>query len=236
MVVTKSLFIIQVLAFTLTFVQGCATITRSVHGAPEAVGASDRHDMSQNYYDGSLINGSYDNVQFELSGVDLSVKLRNHQIADILVGPAILLPLPVLPWPPGIIKLFSRPSEPAPMLWLEIRLDPTGEEFSFDPLKIILETEDRIAHQPAGFIQSYGIRYPGRWPCAWNPKSELTTTLVESIKLNQVTCFAIRFDVSSTPDQNFTLDVKGMNKAGQPMTVPMIKVKKGSSWSLRSFP
>lgn len=229
-------FTIRVLALTLTLIQGCATITHSVHSAPEASGASDRHDMSQNYYDGSVLKGSYDNVQFQLSDIDLSVKLQNHQIAHIFIGPAIIIPLPILPWPPGIIKLLSRPPEPAPMLWLEIRLDPVGEEFSIDPLKTIIQTEDRTSHQAVGFIQSHGIRYPGRWPCSWSMQSKLTSTLVEPIKLNQVTCFAMRFDMSSSPDQNFTLEINGINKAGQPVTVPTIRIKKGSSWSLRSFP
>ena len=61
-------------------------------------------------------------------------------------------PLPLIPWLPGIIDSWLRPTdyEPDQPLWLEFWIIPTGGEVSIDTRKITLRTFEGKELAPAG--------------------------------------------------------------------------------------
>lgn len=203
---------------------------------PYAEGASKEHDMVRDHYFGIVIAGPYDNIQFALEGIDISIHANNHQIAEVSMGPAVIVPLPLIPWPPGIVDLFRLSKEAPPPLILEIRLDPEGEEFSFNPMRVTLE-QNKKKVSPGRFRgPAPGIRYGGRWPCRWRDKSQSPDDKGELIHLFQWTCFRLEFDIPSSPTQDFILSISGLEKAGSRVDVPLVHFKKGVSWRIVTVP
>ncbi len=216
----------------LLFMSGCAILARGVFSAPHADGAASRHDMSPTYDDGIRLVGAYDNVQFELPGLALSVKALNLQkINEVSVGPLILVPLPLIPWPPGIIGLFREPPAVRTPLSFEIRLDPEGEDVSFDPMRSVLQTPEGETIKPRSFdgpTHSRGYKTS----CGW----DVLRSVSALIPLNQFSCFRLNFDTAISAEKSFTLSIQGVERAGQPVLVPLIHLKKGTAWLILTMP
>ncbi len=216
-------------ATLLIFISGCAVLARGVFSAPQADGAASKHDMGQDPDDGIVLTGPYGNIQFELPGLDFSVKAVSGQVFDgLTVGPVILVPLPLIPWPPGIIGLFFEPRAARPPLVFELELDPEGEEVSFNPMRSVLQTPEGRTIKPSGFDgPAYGYRgiYTGT-PCG--PPSESNRSA--QIPLYQWSCFRLRFDTAISAEKNFTLLIQGVERDGQPVPVPPIHFQKGTTW------
>ncbi len=206
--------------------QGCAFLTRVTFSAPHSEEASQEHDMVYGLQTGTIISGEYDDVQFSLNAIDISVHALNHQVETVSFGPSIIIPLPIIPWPPGIVGLFQTSNEPLSPLVLEMRLDPEGETFSFNPMKVVLETSEKRKVFPFGFEGPvYGHRYGG-WPCLLKEEPGQAKNKEGSIDLFQWTCFRLKFDIVTFP----------LEKEGVPVSVPRIYFKRGVSWRILTAP
>lgn len=207
---------------------GCAIISRGVFSAPYADGASPRHDMSPDYEEGMRLIGAHDHVQFDLSELKLSLKALNVQKVDeVLIGPVVLILLPVIPWPPGVIGLFRElPAARAPLSF-EIRLEPEGEGFSFDPMRSTLQTPEGETIRPSRFDgPTHGRGYKN--PCG----SDVFSAVATRIPLEQFSCFRLEFDTAISIDKHFTLAIQGLERAGQLVPVPLVSFENGASWRL----
>jgi hypothetical protein len=69
-----------------------------------------------------------------LPGVKIAVTARKDRAAFALMGPAIVVPLPVIPLPGSLID----PPKREPPVWIDVAIDPEGEGFSFAPGEVRL--------------------------------------------------------------------------------------------------
>ena len=174
----------------LFIIQGCAFLSYEVFSTPESEGAS--REREKGVFDhGGVVKGPDETIQFALSGIGLSVGARNFQEAGVSFG---IFPLPVIPWPPGIIDIFYLPREAPPPLFIEIHLNPESEGFTLDPMRVTLVTSKKETINPVGFIGPvYAIRNIKKLKCQWD------NTLKDNaqvIHLDQWTCFKLKFEIS----------------------------------------
>jgi hypothetical protein len=69
-----------------------------------------------------------------LPGVKIAVTARNDRAAFALMGPAIVVPLPVIPLPGSLID----PPKREPPFWIDVATDLEGEGISFAPGEVRL--------------------------------------------------------------------------------------------------
>ncbi len=195
--------------------QGCAGLERSVVSTPTiAPGAAAAMSSSG---------------VMELPGIRIGLAAYNERSSVALIGPAIGVPLPVIPLP-----VPERP--PQPEFWIAVHLDPVGEEFAFDPGRATLTLPGAAGVQPSSFEgPAASWLEPGPIACLASLRSARAPSGPVSVAERQ--CFVLRFDVPEPGvDQPFTLSIDGLSRAGQPVTVPVVSFTKGARWQFGVAP
>jgi hypothetical protein len=172
------------------------------------------------------------NGVISMDGLDLKVVPQNEHIPFGLVGYII----PIIPWP------FSSSSLNPPQFEIQVVLDPQGDAFTLDPGRIALNLPDMPAISPVGFRRGPGafsdekvkaLLVLGAPPsedvsCEVDSKADHVPIPVAPITLSDRTCFVLVFPTPPpSPNQQFTLAIDGILRAGQPFPIPPIHFKKG---------
>ena len=167
-----------------------------------------------------------------MDGLDLKIVPQNEHSTFAFVGYII----PIIPWP------FSFSYLNRPQFEIQIVLDPQGDAFALDPGRIALELPDMPAISPVGFKRGPGafsdendevLLVLGEPPsenvsCEVDSKADPVPIPVAPITVSDRTCFVLVFPTPPpSPNQQFTLAIDGILKAGQPFPVPPIHFKKG---------
>jgi hypothetical protein len=169
-----------------------------------------------------------------LPGVMLAVAARNERTTATLVGPGMVVPLPVIPVPVG------TPAPRGSHFWIEVAIDPEGEAFTFDPGEVGLRLGQGPAFRPllmkgpAAVFDKSGRRSSDRL-CGLDPTDEIRAPA--RVRVAELSCYALGFEIA-TPgaDEDFDLSVNGLANAGQAVVVPPIRFVKGSAALFGMFP
>jgi hypothetical protein len=150
-------------------------------------------------------------------GVRLTAYARHDRSVASLVGPAIGVPLPVIPIPSG-----ERP--PAKHFWIDVGVDPEGEDFTFDVRQVRLRLADGATLPPSAVVgpvmyDLHQLRQPAI--CLAHGAPERTPA---TVAIRELACLSLRFDAAPPPptDPTFTLTLDGLANRGQPLAPAVI--------------
>src|SRR5437867_5535368 len=113
------------IALTLVLAQGCAAVQRWEFSRP-TLERPESMAIDEKGYVG-------------LPGVKVAVTARNDRATFALAGPAIVVPLPVIPLPGSVVD----PPQREPPFWIDVAIDPEGEGFTFAPGEVRLRSLGR---------------------------------------------------------------------------------------------
>ena len=94
---------------------------------------------------------------------------RNDRATFALAGPAIVVPLPIIPLPGSVID----PPQREPPFWIDLAIDPEGEGFTFAPGEVRLHVDRRaglaptLTRGPAAVREFLGSRRDGQVLCGF---------------------------------------------------------------------
>lgn len=149
-----------------------------------------------------------------LDSVTIKVFPRNGKALGV-AGPVV----PIFPF---------WESEAADRFWFQIYLLPRNGEVTFDPRRIVLETERGDTFRAAGFtgplfyadINENNSDTAGK--TLLDEKS--LNTSVNAVSISAEALVGVMFETRTIdPDQHFTLVITGLEKGGQPIEVPPLK-------------
>jgi hypothetical protein len=204
-------------ALTLVLAQGCAAIQRWEISRP----ALERPTSAA--IDGEGYIG--------LPRLKVAVTSRNDRVIFAFAGPAIVVPLPIIPLPGSLID----PPKREPPFWIDVAIDPEGEDFTFDPGKVRLHVNERAALAPTltrgpAPVGDFPNHRRGKVICDLNRWGDSRVTV--PIPVRERTCFSLRFEiVPPSADTSFVVSLDGLAKGGQPVALPQILFTKGRAWS-----
>ncbi len=166
------------------------------------IGTSDRSEMQ--------LSNSKNSRKLALDSVTIGIVPQNSR-GFAVGGPLV----PIFPiWE----------SQAKAQFWLLMTLSPENGEISFDPKRVVLETEKGDTFLAAGFSGPLLVAD------AIRDKSDLDTQLFNANRLNvslsPVSISAevfvgVMFDTKTLdPDQHFTVFLKGLERQGLPIEVP----------------
>lgn len=149
-----------------------------------------------------------------LDSVTIKVFPRNGKALGV-AGPVV----PIFPF---------WESEAADRFWVQIYLLPRNGEVTFDPRRIVLETERGDTFLAAGFtgpllyadINENNSDTAGK---TLLDEKNLNTS-VSAVSISAEALVGVMFETRTIdPDQHFTLVITGLEKGGQPIEVPSLK-------------
>ena len=138
----------------------------------------------------------------DVPGVRLTAYARHDRTAASLVGPAIGVPLPVIPMPSGA-------SPPARYFWIDVGVDPEGEDFTLDVRRIRLRLADGATLAPSAFVGPvmYDLhQFRQLAICLAEGAPERTPA---TVAIRELACLSLRFDVAppAPADATFSLTI-----------------------------
>jgi hypothetical protein len=207
------------IALTLVLAQGCA--------------AFQRWEFSRPTLERPVSTAIDEEGYVGLLRVKVAVTARNDRVTFALAGPAILVPLPIIPLPGSVIDHPKR----EPPFWIDVAIDPEGEGFTFAPAEVRLHVDQRAGFAPTltrgpAAVGQYRGRRDGLVLCGFNPSGDSGATA--PIPVRERTCFSLRFEiVPPTADTSFVVSLHGLAKDGQPVEPPQILFTKGRAWSFQ---
>ncbi|HSF04701.1 MAG TPA: hypothetical protein VLG10_02825 [Methylomirabilota bacterium] len=149
--------------------------------------------------------------------VRLTAYARHDRIVSSLVGPGLIVPLPIIPLSPPA-------KDPGRHFWIDVGVDPEGEEFSLDVRRIRLHLPDRPPLAASAFVGPvmYDLYRTGQIAiCHAYREIERAPAVVAMTELG---CVSLRFDVTPPPtDARFSLGVDGLSNRGNllaPVLIP----------------
>jgi hypothetical protein len=203
-------------ALTLVLAQGCAAVQRWEVSRPTLERPTSVAIDEEGY--------------IGLPGVKVAVTSRNDRVTFALAGPAIVVPLPIIPLPGSVID----PPKREPPFWIDVAIDPEGEGFTFAPGQVRLHVDQRAGLAPTltrgpAAVREFGRR-AGQVVCGFNPTGDSGATA--PIPVRERTCFSLRFEITPpTADTSFVVSLNGLAKDGRPVDPPQILFTKGRAWS-----
>ena len=151
-------------------------------------------------------------------------------------------PLPLIPWLPGIIDSWLRPTdyEPDQPLWLEFWIIPTGGGGSIYTRKITLRTFEGKELAPAGqegpsiLVAREADRQSSvsnsSHSCSLLPRlgsQGLRGQVSErEIIIAKPACLRLAFRLSAVPSMSYFLQVDGLSREGVPITMSPIQFER----------
>jgi hypothetical protein len=151
-------------------------------------------------------------------------------------------PLPLIPWLPGIIDSWLRPTdyEPDQPLWLEFWIIPTGGEISLDARKVILRTFEGKELTSAGQEGPSILvaRETDRQTSLSNSSHSCSLLLrlgsqdlrgkvsEREIIITKPACLRLAFRLSAVPSRSYFLQVGGLSREGVPIRMAPIQFER----------
>jgi len=217
--VPQRILISSIAASCLIFIlQACAMIERTVRGIPFIQDGND--SATQSSLKPALPGLEPTILQLNLSGLDLSINSSLKRRENVSFGPFVVIPLPIIPWPPGIFKWYPEPDLP---LWIELEFlvnDPIAKSVSFDPLKSSIQAAKGPLLQPSQMI--IGETCTGLFRVQDLPTKDRVIQKPFPVSVNRRMCIQLAFMTSPNPDRTFTLKLDGLTKDEIPVSVPII--------------
>jgi|SRR6266850_1256959 len=208
------------LSAVLVLTQGCALLGVQAISRP-ALEAGGPHRMD-------------DEGWVALARARIAVAARNDRATAAFIGPAPFVPLPIFPLPPSALET----RRPEATFWVDVAIDPEGEDFVFDPADVRLnlgETADLRPVRmrgPASVIRGAGRRHTSAL-CGGDEAARP----ISDVALTQLACVSLEFDmVPPAPDVPFTVSVRGLSDRGTPVEVPTVRFTKGHRATLDALP
>jgi hypothetical protein len=147
----------------------------------------------------------------DAAGVRITAYARHDRIASELVGPGVIVPLPIIP--------ISPPTrEPGRHFWIDLGLDPEGEDVSLDVRRVRLHLPDGTTLVPSAFVGPvmYDLYRHGQMAIC-HAYREVERPPV-AVAVTELVCMSLRFDVAPPPtDAKFSLSVDGLTNRGDPL-------------------
>jgi hypothetical protein len=166
----------------------------------------------------------------EFDDFQLTIRPYNWRISVNIWGP--FLPLFPLPGGPNDSEAYSDIHQHD---WFLVTLffDSKGEDLSFDPSRVLLRTSKDEELTPVGF---WGIT-PDYNGCLGYETTKLKRSpdkLVAALKpiaLTAKSCFTLLYQTKPpSPDSTFVLDITGLHKGSQAISIKPLKFVKHSGW------
>lgn len=212
LIMNKQIIYLFVLLLVL-LTQGCAILgSNPYHKATTLEPASEGH----------MDLGGFAYIRFGGQNV-LTVKKEDVVVTVRSIGTDAYSPLamgPVLP----IIPLFiTARDKPRNNVILEIYLKLKTDNFTFNPMLVRLKNSKGIEFAPASYMN-------GSHAFAWYLGNAITSES-KDIQLNNNSryCFVLEFDMESSPDWNFTMQVNGMKRDGNGISSPEFQFERGTA-------
>jgi len=162
-------------------------------------------------------------------GLDVTVQAANRQPKEIAVG----VGLPVVPWPPGILRLV-RPSAAPPPLQIWLTVGPAaGAEF--DLTRVLLIAADGASTSPSSVEgklcdERDSARGPGKTGRDCNVTSNLPSLAVARLSIERSVVLVLSFPVEASPERSFALRVDGLASGGVPIAPLDIRFEPATAW------
>ena len=198
----------------LCCLSGCAALVVYTTSLPEAPGATPVHvDRGGFAY---LSMGTPDGARLESEALDLTLVSRR---APVRPYPAAFGPvLPILPVP-----YDWWPDEGPSSFHLELRLEP-NEPLSVSPRQIGLRLPDGTEIRSSGFMGPLVPEGTGRFYDA------APSTSAVFVPAGRTSCFVVRFEHDAPLPWEFSVDVRGIERSDQPVSLPRVDFRQGTLW------
>ncbi len=141
--------------------------------------------------------------------------------------------LPLLPLPGGSNDSERYSAERRDSFLVTLILEPKGQELSFDPFAVILRSSRNGEVKPKAF---WGVS-PDWYGCFGYEANRLKRSPQEffagfaSISFTTPNCFTVLFEMRPpSPDDLFVIDIAGLSKNGQPISIKQITFVRHSGW------
>lgn len=208
---------------------GCAGIEHAYVSSPGANGAVET--IRSKHCMWSTLDQKT-NTYFEIQTTDLCIGSKyNYQESHIvLIGPYVVVPVPLIPMPIGIFELLFPPKKKAFAEEISVNLESKKGDLSFNPMEVILVNKNNTELKPL------------RFECTWyetdnngnqhNFVYKFGIIPIKESKDGSTFC-KITFD---SYDWSFDLLINGLEANGQPILIPPIHFQRGSYWFLEVAP
>jgi len=205
---------------------GCAALSygtySSVEGLDDVV-----LERPTRYWAGVLGTDSIDFADFTLS-----IKPLNEQTYVNTFFGLYILPFLILPGGTNESERYSE-HEQQDLFLVTLWLEPKGQELSFNPFGVILRTSNKDGIKPTGFWGATP-NYEGCYGYINNklkrPPEVFNKGLVPKT-LGTRNCFTLLFEIKPpSPANPFVLDIIGLSKGAQTISVRPITFVKHSGW------
>jgi hypothetical protein len=213
--------------------QGCTVLTYGTYSEP-IVPASVAKVVS-----GPGIESSGrpvgDTIQFR--DVTLTVMPRNERMSLHIVGISIIPFLP-LPGNKNLSENYASRQKRGPLFVMRVTIDPQADNFTFDPMGVILSLPSGEELNPSAFWWPQSKRASPLVGCSpflyfdkKTPGPIPTAEAIDPFEIGEETCFTFVFDTAPpSPDEEFSLSVPGIKKRGQDLAIPPIRFQPHSGW------
>ena len=165
-----------------------------------------------------------------LDGLGVELEVPNQQWMELSFGPNLLvLPLPIIPLPSGIARLFRGTPAPAPLkIWL--RVGPMAHA-DFDPLRMRVLLSDGVAVEPTALIGEQCEEYSECFV-----RYDLPALPLEPLAIERSAVFVMSFPLEASPDRIFTVRVEGFTRNAAAVGAFDVYFRQATAWTLLTFP
>ena len=206
-------------AALVTLAAGCTEIEAVRFSSPRYPGA---HTKPFGSFEAIPLRTPTDAVTIHVpDGLDVTVQAANRQPKEIALG----VGLPVVPWPPGILRLV-RPSAAPPPLQIWLTVGPAaGAEF--DLTRVLLIAADGASTSPSS-VEGKLCDERKRADC--NVTSDLPSLAVARLSIERSVVLVLSFPVEASPERSFALRVDGLASGGVPIAPLDIRFEPATAW------
>ena len=206
-------------AALVTLAAGCTEIEAVRFSSPRYPGA---HTKPFGSFEAIPLRTPTDAVTIHVpDGFDVTVQASNRQPEAIAVGVVV----PMVPWPPGILRLV-RPSAAPPPLQIWLTVGPAaGAEF--DLTRVLLIAADGASTSPSSVE---GKLCDERKHADCNVTSNLPSLAVARLSIERSVVLVLSFPVEASPERSFALRVDGLASGGVPIAPLDIRFEPATAW------
>jgi hypothetical protein len=209
---------------------GCADIEAIRFSSPHYPGA---HTAPFSSRDAESLRTPTDFVTIHVpDGFNVTVHASNRQSKVIAVGVLV----PVVPWPPGILRLVRPLPAPPPLqIWLTVG-PPAGADWlrggppagaEFDLTRVLVIEPDGTS-RPLSSVE--GKLCDERKHADCNVTSNLPSLAVARLSIERSVVLVLSFPVEASPERSFVLRVDGLASRGVPITPLDIRFEPATAW------
>ena len=217
-------------AALVTLAAGCTGIEAVRFSSPRYPGA---HTKPFGSFEAIPLRTPTDAVTIHVpDGLDVTVQAANRQPKEIALG----VGLPVVPWPPGILRLVRPLPAPTPLdVWLTVG-PPAGADWlragppagaEFDLTRVLVIEPDGTSSSPSS-VEGELCDERKRADC--NVTSDLPSLAVARLSIERSVVLVLSFPVEASPERSFALRVDGLASGGVPIAPLDIRFEPATAW------